>query len=354
MEGGIIPLPIFIYKKLKKGKVMIAVNGKRIMLSDLSDKYAKEINDGIAFIKRNYRFPLYFKYPERLKIENTENPNKPIWPGGRFIKYKETVSNRESGTEEWTYFTSSRITDKGNEELTPDGFVFNGRLAVDELNADLAFFLLYKSIACENSLNNDVIKMNSKKHFELENKRKDADMQLKRDAKRIEVEYIIKSENSILKEERLRELAVKHGLINAKDQVPNNDGVLEYIMSESEVRVQLWTLIQLKAKTEFGIYHSFIYDVKQTPETGKRRTDFIQALIDAEIISLRNQGVIKIWHLTEKKEGEKRGMDICKCKTASDTTERCMNDLSNEMDQNQPLLDLLKDKLDVKKTVVIN
>jgi hypothetical protein len=321
---------------------MIAVNSTRISLADESNEYAKEIKAGIKQIKASYKFPLIFKYPERYKIPNPDNPSRPEWPGGKTIRFKETVSNKNNGTEEWQYFTSSMRDEKGNEVLLPNAKVFTGYLMVQEIEADFAFFLLYKSTFCDNSMNPDINKMNHEKHFVLENKKFEAFKSLQDSVPKTEAEYLITVDNSVLPEAKMRELAAQYNLKEAIATELFFDEIMKeertrYVMSLPEIRVRFIEHLFWLHKTNKGIYNEFVAKAKESEAVDTAMVSFVRGISEKGIIFTRRAGIVFKWHYTEKEPDAKFGKEIHTCKTSELDPDKCIFSLAKKLSTDNAL-----------------
>lgn len=166
---------------------MLAVNGKEIDLSlnekgEYKDDYAKEVMQGIEKIKEKYGFPLVIKYPEDRKYETWQERNgQPYklveYPAGVPIPTEATANDpKHRMPVKWNYYTSYRQNGT-NIEYSPRRVDFQGRFTIQADQADLAFFLLFKSPMCGSSLG---VPENSLRriHFVVENKKAETKQRL--------------------------------------------------------------------------------------------------------------------------------------------------------------------------------
>jgi len=198
---------------------MINVNGQRIDANDRNTQnpYAKRIQEGIKLIEDRFKFPVILKYPDRFKmkiIDANNNPiKKPEWPGGKMIRFTETVEGTTT-SEEWQYYSRTRSVE-GKPIFEPFNMIFDGYLKIYKKDADLAFFLLFISPFCENSITESIRTSNTIKHFIVEDKQQEAYIQINVDKSKLKVEYLIKTadeEDSEMSEEALRKRALSYGI----------------------------------------------------------------------------------------------------------------------------------------------
>ena len=200
---------------------MIAVNQKKIEVTekpqDGESEYAKRIRDGIKEIERRFKFPLQINYPEKFAMRVIDHAGnavkKPEWPGGKKVSYKETIEGKFT-SEEWQYYERSHVVD-GEMTFSPLNIIFNGHLSITRKDADLAFFLLYISPHCQNSLTETIRTGGSEKYFIVEDKKQEAFEHINKDKEKMKVEYLIKTadeEEAQITENELRDKAMGYGI----------------------------------------------------------------------------------------------------------------------------------------------
>lgn len=334
---------------------MIAVNNIKINLKDESNVYAKEIRDGIKFIKQSYKFPLIFTFPKRLqrtitvefnsKVPGSNAMQKTEHPAARWIKFKETIETAK-GAEEWTYYEiSAGVGDK--QMFYPEGEFIERSIIVQESNIEKAFFLLYKSRYCETSLNPDINNLHHEKHFCLENPKFDAFVKVKNEAPRIKVEGLVMIEHKDLPEKQLRTIAIEYGINNALDMEPNPivPSVNKYILDINECRVNLMNIIHAQYKTDKDSYNKFLEKVGLTSAEMINLQELIQKLYENKIIELVKTGPYKKWVFSQtESDDELKGAKIITCKKGISQEADCIKDLAVYLEKENTVRELLQCK----------
>lgn len=117
---------------------MLYKNGKQYMMTD-SEK---------AFLKKEFTFPVYLRYPSRLIKRNKLNP-LPDKPAGIDIPLKSIVYE-EGTTAEWRWAQNESRSPQGIVRYMPRILAFQGSWSITDLELDLLYFLYFKSPYCEN------------------------------------------------------------------------------------------------------------------------------------------------------------------------------------------------------------
>ena len=233
------------------------------------------------------RFPLAIIYPpERItKNRSPQNNGKPDKPNSISFPLTATVKTT-TGAEQWRYAENVIIKDHGVKKYTPKNLRFNGRLPLQETDAELAWFLFTKSEYCKGGLNH----RGKTYKFMFEDLISDAERQADLEAVRSQVKSLIYGKEMGLSEERLRMVAKAYFIKN----------------------VDMLALGQVKVAIE--------HQVNRDPTNGMKK--FIEMTKGDEILKLRvrMQDLIDAQRLkfdTAKKEwawidGDKKLESICK------------------------------------------
>lgn len=324
---------------------MLAVNGKKIDVNDEGNAFAKEVKKGIEEIKTLYGFPLIFKYPQHFysfAVDQHGNKlTKPEAPAGKMIRFREMVEGT-MGSEEWTYYRTSRKNSDGNGfEFDPPNMIFNGHLMVEKKDADLAFFLMFKSPFVANSFDLKQRPTNSDAnhiYMILENKAQEAEneIQVTRDKKKVEYMITADERDGILAEEDLRDLALSY-------HVPQAGTI-----SIQEVQIALINKLNyLHAHGKRTVYKEFLEITAGSNEKVKIKA-LAQSAIDKKIIGIKRVGAGRKWAYIGAEENT-WGDDICKIQQSSSDDDSCINDLSTVLLKNKDAYETLRGAVESKK-----
>lgn len=166
-------------------------------------------NDLKVLKEKFKRFPLAITYPpERIIKSRSKNP-QPDKPNSISFPLSATVKTN-LGADHWRYADNVIIKEHGVKKYTPKSLRFNGRLMLDEVDAELAWFLFTKSEYCKGGLNQ---KGKSFK-FMFEDLISEAERQSDIEATRSQVKSLIYGKEMGLSEERLRAVAKAYFIKN--------------------------------------------------------------------------------------------------------------------------------------------
>ena len=338
---------------------MIAVNNIKINLQDESNVYAKEIRAGIKLIKLKYKFPLIFTFSKHLqrtvqiemnhKIPGSNTISKTEMPAGKNIHFHETVASPH-GEDEWTYYESTfGVGDK--KEFYPSAEMLEKVIIIQETQIEKAFFFLFKSKNCEDSLDVNIRNSNKEKFFKLENPKFDAFVKLRNETPRIKVEALVMIENKELPEDKLRAIAITYGISNALDMEdnPESKGDKRYVVTEDELRVTLMSMIRNLYKSDKQVYDKFLENIVQEPveklktkvideNENSELVTMVKDLLNKNTIELKQTGAYKQWVYTkEVSDDELKGKKIFTCKKGCTELEDCIKNIAEYLPKNETM-----------------
>jgi predicted transcriptional regulator len=286
---------------------MLAVNGQVLNLNDTKESnpllpYVNRVLDAYKNMEKRYKFPIRLKYLEKFKIENPKDPGKkPRYKGGAVISFKENVATPLGG-EIWEYFETSVPDSNGKMVFSPSNFIFTGILDIPVTKKDLAYFLLYCSRFCENSLSPEINKLQTDKYFLIENKREEAIDFIQSQYKESRSKILILQD---CPEETLRAFAVNYGVTNAMTEE----------LTIEEVRSSLWGCITRRAVTNRRIYdevcEKLVPKKDEVIGNGVEYSDsdkrgLLQNLLDSGIIkAVRHGKIFQYEYITPAEDGKK-------------------------------------------------
>jgi hypothetical protein len=180
--------------------------------------------------------------------------------------------------------------------------------------------------------------LQTEKYFVLENKCIEAKNIIKKESAIIDVSYMVKSENSPLKEEQIRELAVSYGL----PDMEKKDEKGKYELSLDEVRVSLWNYLRAEANLDRDVYNKFLHRVRSTKEL--EMIVLVNRLMTEKKITLRftgKGGQTRIFSYLAD-DGSK-GEDIHKCSPRSEKSDECIAELAAKIQKDTELMQTMKE-----------
>lgn len=229
------------------------------------------------------------KYPKTAFTHNPDNPKRPDKPPFLIIPYEQELET-QNGTEKWNYCKRPPTFKPGETpQYYKDGDaakMFSHRFSINEDQPDLLFFL-----SCI-SQRGSHIKNVSRAAFEIENKKKEAQLETNRRMHKIEVEAAI-----FHPEKRMSEADIAR--IATAMRVPNVNG-----LDDVEIRHELIKTIEaMESGPERNGYKTFM----EFTERGdvQKKVDMLAVIQEA-----KDMGLIKFFTLSHKwaivnKEGKK-------------------------------------------------
>jgi len=159
------------------------------------------------------RFPMAITYPpERIIPSRSKSNLKPDKPNSISFPLS-AVLKTNMGADHWRYAENVLIKEHGVKKYTPRNLRFNGRLILQEEDAELAWFLYTKSEYCKGGLNYH----GKTAKFIFEDLISDAEKQATIEAVKVRVKSLIYDVKLGLSEEKLRAVAKAYFIKNVDD-----------------------------------------------------------------------------------------------------------------------------------------
>lgn len=156
------------------------------------------------------RFPMAITYPpERIVPSRSKSNRKPDQPNSISFPLN-AVLKTKMGADHWRYADNVIIKEHGVRKYTPRNLRFDGRMILQEEDAELAWFLYTKSIYCKGGLNHH----GKTVKFVFEDLISDAEKQARIEAVRVRVKSLIYDVQLGLSEEKLRAVAKAYFIKN--------------------------------------------------------------------------------------------------------------------------------------------
>lgn len=242
---------------------MFIVDGVVVNYKDSNSGHAKFIKEKISEIKKNYKYPIKIKdrFGLRLNASGVAEPDKV-----QSLPLTHTIINKEGFPETWKYVKNPKKDARG--EIIKERVKIEGKLFIQERDAELAFYLIYISPYIRTG------------KLIIEDIAKEAKETVKAKAKMIATRYLLYDEESPIyhEEKLLRTIALSFGVANAND---NSLYTIEQVKLALENAIESGEIANDEERNEKAFKRALEYDDKL------KQKAFIQEAVDKGILEFK-------------------------------------------------------------------